>query len=281
MEFSKNTQSGKMKRLGWRMLLSGCAMLLCMLSAANAAAENIKIYFYSSEASINNFKLLKMQFDSYLSRFGPYELQPFSDRTTFEEHIHDKGPCLLLLSSWHFSNLYREYALKPLLVGVKNGIKTHKHILVVKKEASSAESPAIEPVASAGSIQQTRSTLKELLPQKTSADALRILTVPKDMDALMSVGFGMSKAALATGNSYDELRLLNPTLADKMKILAEGKESLLLILAVPENFAKSVEKTAKVIRGMPADTEGKSSIKMLGLDDWQELDSADEVRLLH
>lgn len=263
------------------MLLLGCAMLFCMAAAANAATETMKIYFYSSEANINNFKVLKVQFDSYLARFGPYELQPFSDRNTFEEHIKDKGPCLLLLSSWHFKKLYRDYALKPLLVGVKNGLETQKRVLVVKKGLSRAEPLEIEPVASASSVQQTQSTLKELLFQNPSAASLRVLTVPKDMDALMSVGFGMAKSALATSNSFDELRRLNPTLTDKMQILAEGRESLLLILAVPERFAKSVEQAVGVIRTMAKEPEGKSSVRMLGLDDWKELDSADEVKLLH
>jgi len=37
-----------------------------------------------------------------------------------------------------------------------------------------------------------------MLKDKSTVDITNILTVPKDIDALMSVGFGMSKFALTT-----------------------------------------------------------------------------------
>ena len=65
----------------------------------------------------------------------------------------------------------------------------------------------------------------------------QVLTVPKDIDALMSVGFGMAKLAFASENAFDELKGVNPRLCSKMKVLAEGEETLRLILALPQGFA--------------------------------------------
>jgi len=101
-------------------ILLFCAILS---SVAWAGSDKITIYFYSSESNINNFKLLKMEFDSYLSGFGSYEFQPFNDRRAFENHVRDRKECMLLLSSWHYSIIHREYSLKPALVGTRNGKK--------------------------------------------------------------------------------------------------------------------------------------------------------------
>ena len=179
--------SGRHQNRRFAVLLSTTALLLvglaifCVISSGEG---KIKIYFYSSETNINNFKSLKMEFDRYLSRFGPYELQPF-----------------------------------------------------------------------------------------------RFLTVPKDVDALMSVGFGMAKLAFASENAFDELKGVNPRLCSKMKVLAKGEETLRLILAVPQVFTGNSKKTIDVIRNMPIDSDGKRRIRMLGLDGWRELNVSDRSKL--
>ena len=58
---------------------------------------------------------------------------------------------------------------------------------------------------------------------------------------LMSVGFGMSIFALTTRNTLDELKTANPMLYQKLKILAKGEESLLLVVAVPEQFIQDAQ----------------------------------------
>ena len=250
------------------------AVVFCVTFAAFAMTGKTTIYFYSSETTINNFKLLKMEFDRYLSRFGPYEFQPFSDREAFEKHVKDKGQCLLLLSSWHYRNIYKGYSLKATLAGTRKGKKYQTRVLVSKDVTVRTGR-----IASASSVQHTSSYLKTMLKEKGLIDKAKILTVPKDIDALMSVGFGMSKLALTTRNALDELKMANPALHQKMMVLAEGEESLSLIVAVPERFQKDAEKMVTVIQKMAADPEGKEKLRMLGLDGWQTLDPSDKLKL--
>jgi len=257
-----------------RGLLLCCAAVLTVTLTAFATSDKTTIYFYSSETSINNFKSLKMEFDRYLSRFGPYELQPFSDRDSFEEHIRNKEQYVLLLSSWHYSKIFKANALMATLAGTRNGEKYQKRILVAKDE-----SVKTGRIASASSIQHTSSYLKKMLKGKYEAGASPILTVPKDIDALMSVGFGMSRLALTTRNALNELETVNPVLYQKMKVLAEGEESLLLIVAVPEGFSKDAQPIIAAIKNMTTDPEGREKLGMLGLDGWQRLDPADTLKL--
>jgi len=262
-------------------LLSTIALLLiglaifCVISSGEG---KIKIYFYSSETNINNFKSLKMEFDRYLSRFGPYEFQPFSARDVFEKHVKGKENCLLLLSSWHYRHIHKEYSLMPALSGVRKGRKYQRKILVADEKAPDIEAAKPGLIASASSLQYTISVLKRML-KKYAEHPFRVLTVPKDIDALMTVGFGTAKLAFASKNAFDDLRGVNPRLCRKMKILAEGEESLLLIVALPQSFTTNRKKMVDMIRNMSMDSDGRKRIRMLGLDGWQELNASDRSRL--
>jgi hypothetical protein len=95
----------------------------------------------------------------------------------------------------------------------------------------------------------------------------------------MSVGFGMSKSAMTSQNSLKQLERINPKLCARMTVLAESEESLLLILAVPESFEKEAKGMVNIFNEMPANSDGKEKIRMLGLDGWQELDMSDKMKL--
>ena len=257
------------------LLLIGLA-IFCVISSGEG---KIKIYFYSTETNINNFKSLKMEFDRYLSKFGPYEFQPFSARDVFEKQVKGKENCLLLLSSWHYRHIHKKYALTPVLTGMRNGKKYQRKILVAGGKPADIEADKPGLIASASSIQYTTSALRRMLQGKYAEHSFQVLTVPKDIDALMSVGFGMAKLAFASENAFHELKGVNPRLCSKMKILAEGEETLRLILAFPQGFTGNSKKTIDVIKNMPMDSDGKRRIRMLGLDGWQELDSSDRSKL--
>ena len=251
------------------------SMIFVGAPALCVAPDRIVIYFYSSETNINNFKSLKMGFDKYLARYGPYEFQPFKDRETFEKYIRDKEKCLLLLSSWHFKNIYKEYCLTFALTGLRNGKKYQQRILVSLDTALSIDSLTGINIASASSIEHTKSVLAGIFKQRDITVTASILQVPKDIDALWSVGNGTSKAALVTRNAFEELVNINPSMHRKMKILAEGRESLSLIVAVPESFVELAVQPINVIRSMPMNPDGKKKMGMLGLDGWQEPDPSD------
>ena len=263
-------------------LLSATAIILlglaifCVISSGEG---KIKIYFYSSEANINNFKSLKMEFDRYLAKLGPYEFQPFSARDVFEKQVKGKENCLLLLSSWHYRHIHKKYMLTPALTGERNGKKYQRKILVTGEKPADIESDKPGLIASASSLQYTTSALKKMLHGKFAKYPIQVLTVPKDIDALMSVGFGMAKLAFASENAFDELKGVNPKLCNKMKILAEGEETLRLILALPKSFKGNSRKTIDMIKNMQMDSDGKRRIRMLGLDGWQDLDSSDRSKL--
>jgi hypothetical protein len=263
-------------------LLSTIALLLIGLVAfyvISSGEGKTKIYFYSSETNINNFKSLKMEFDRYLSKLGPYEFQPFSSRDVFEKQVKGKENCLLLLSSWHYRHIHKKYTLTPALTGVRNGKKYQRKILVAGEKSADIKTGKPGLVASASSLQYTNIALRSMLQAKYANHPFQVLTVPKDIDALMSVGFGMAKLAFASENAFDELKGVNPRLCSKMKVMAKGEDTLRLILAVPQGFTGNSKKTIDVIKNMTMDSDGRRRIRMLGLDGWQELSPSDRLKL--
>jgi len=256
------------------LIVSCCAVFFFTALSASALPVKTSLFFYSSESTINNFKSLKMEFDRYLTKYGSYEFQPFSDRETFEKQVKQTGQCILLLSSWHYNKIYKEYGLKALLVGTRNGKKYEERILVTSDETLKAGS-----IASASSIQHTDSCLQTMIKDKSAVTITNILTVPKDIDALMSVGFGMSKFALTTQNTFKELKSANPMLYQKLKVLAKGEEALLPVIAVPEAFMQNAQSLVRIIQDMAADPNGKEKLQMIELDGWQALDASDRVKL--
>ena len=254
-----------------------------LISAGPRPASGITIYFYSPETNINNFSSLKVEFDTYLSEFGAYDFQPFSDQQTFERVISEANDGIFLISSWHFQSLKNRFPLKPMLVGEQKNQSTQKQVLSARSDIQNLERLRGQKIASAGSPEYTKTILKKMFQEEASSsliDSLKLLTVPKDIDALMAVGFGMAKAALTTKNSLNKLKKINPKQHDMLTCLAMSEKTLLPIVAVLGQSDKDVRKLLTLIQDMCNKPEGEKRLKMLGLDGLKELDEM-EIGMLN
>jgi hypothetical protein len=261
----------------WLFLLFGYVLIMAvgLSHATSSETPTTTIYFYSSESNINNFRSLKIEFDRYLSRFGKYSFQPFKTRAAFEGYTQNRKDGALLISSWHYSMLSKTVDLQPVLLGTRKGKKKQKRLLVSLERAAGWKI-ILQGLASASSNGHTQDFLNKMFPnEKSLAQTVKILAVPKDIDALMSVGFGVSKAALTTENAFSRLKMVNPSLHGRMAVLAESPEAYLPIIALPDNCDGNVHQLLKVIADMPKHPEGMKNIKMLGFDAWQPVTLAD------
>ncbi|MBF0100708.1 MAG: hypothetical protein HQK77_07350 [Desulfobacterales bacterium] len=235
------------------------------------------VFFYSSESSINNFKTLKITFDEYLNDYGSYTFQPFGERPVFEHHFEKNRQVLLLLSVWHYRQIYTNYHLKPLLVGTWQNKKYQRIVLSSKQDTQNSDLADLDPLASANSIQHTQSVLFEIL--KTDTSSISVLMVPKDIDALISVGLGIAKSAISTESSLKQLEQINPLLYKNIKIIGESNERLRLVLSVPVEFNSVIDPLLKVLRDMSSNPKGRIILEMIGLDGFQEPDDLDLLNL--
>ncbi|MBF0101306.1 MAG: hypothetical protein HQK77_10400 [Desulfobacterales bacterium] len=253
-------------------------MMGCCALVSFAEESKTTLYFYSQEIHSNKYKSIKINFDTYLAQVGHYEFQPYNDKNAFEANLKDQNKYVVILSSWHYREMYKQYALIPLLVALIDGKKYHKNILVSRSKPENFDEILKNRIASANTIENSKTQLNEIFKKNPLVQSARILIVPKDIDALLSVGLGMSDSSIIMENSLTAFQKLYPQLYENIVVVAEGEKRLSLIIAAPKTFIQGIEPIVSAIENMQKQNQGKD-ILMLGIDGWQKVDAATQKEL--
>ena len=262
----------------YQQLTAFCLLIsmLLLISTKTFASNTYTIYFYNPETNINNFASLKIEFDKYLSSYGSFEFQPFSDSKSFEKFIVGRNDGVFLMSSWHFRQLKRNSSIdmEAKLVGISKGRATHQKILTTKKNILNIDLLEGKIVASSGNEDYTKNILMQMHGEgeRNIVNSMKVLAVPKDIDALMAVGYGMADSALTTESSLIKLASINPKQYGLLRSLSKSKEILLPIVAIPKQSDENIELLLTIIEKMGTVPGGKKKLKMLGVDGWKKIE---------
>lgn len=239
--------------------------VITMVWSISHAETCDQILFYNSDTNINNYKQLKIEFDKFFEKIGHYKFQPFDDENIFETQLKENKFCMLILSNWYYIHLQKKMALMPILKAHRKGVDTQEIVLITKKMNDQKKIVlAKRTVASSISLLHSKALLNRILDDKHYDQNLNVLRVPKDIDALMAVGFGMSSYALSTFYSYHALSMINPSLYKRFICIGKKVKIPLMICAVLD-----LQKQSKLIDAfvnIDKIPHGKNSIKMLGID---------------
>ncbi|MBV6340032.1 PhnD/SsuA/transferrin family substrate-binding protein [Candidatus Magnetobacterium casense] len=267
-------------------LMSLCLVLMLLL-VNPAGANGAVIYFYSPELNVDSFSSLKGAFDNYLSRFGDYQFQPFKDKETFERHVNAQtvgqqgqknNDNIFLVSSWYYLMIKDSAKVRPVMVGLSNGRAVQKLVLVASKKVGSLNKLQGGKLAASGTQEHNRNVLRQILGNKKDiSDTVSILTVPKDIDALMSLGFGLVDYAVTTDNSLEKLSAINQELYKTITTLLQSSDIMLPVILIPNKSDSDTLLT--VLEKMGKEPEGAKILKMLGLDKLRRLSPA-EIKTL-
>jgi hypothetical protein len=240
------------------------------------AVEPATVYFFSPETNINNFGTLKGEFDAFLAPAGGHRFQPFSDRAKFETVLHQKRPGLYIMSSWHYTQLQEREEWTPVLIGTLKNKTTQRHVLCARRSGADLASLAGVTIASAGKRDFTQGLLSQILPpaQLHLLTTLKVLEVPKDIDALMAVTLGGAAAAVSSEVGLERLRNTNPKQFEQLNALATGTDRLLPIIVSPGPLDPACTNLLNILSAMGADPEGSQRLRMLGLDGWKPIEPA-------
>ncbi|MDM8567342.1 PhnD/SsuA/transferrin family substrate-binding protein [Candidatus Halobeggiatoa sp. HSG11] len=240
------------------------------------ATENA-LFFYNPESNINDFRTLKKLFDAYLTNYDSYQFQPFDNKNTFEGFLQEDN--VFLLSSWHYLNLRKQEQtnLQPVLVGTINGNMTYTKVLSTKKNIININKLHKKRIASAGDKSYTNDMLQNMTQH--SKVKFKVLTVPKDIDALMSIIFGMAQGALTSRHSLDTLLTLNPKKYQLLHQHAESEAITLPIVVAHKPVKPSIKKLLTAIENLSTSNNGKEILGMLGWNGWQKVNSVEQLKL--
>jgi hypothetical protein len=229
------------------------------------SGEGVFIYFYNPETNINNFATVKTAFDTYLVEQGGARFQPAVKQS--------KGN-IYLLSSWHLNALREQnIPLEITLIGTSKGSTLQRKVLSAKKEIANVTMLKNTMVAGAGSEKYIYSVLQQILGKEheTLLKDIKILTVPKDIDAVMAVNFGMATAAISSESSLNKLALINPNQYQQLHSLGYSEKSYLLVAATLKKPEVQENQLIDILRKMSDSIEGEKSLKLLGIDGWKPL----------
>ncbi|MGV6827148.1 MAG: PhnD/SsuA/transferrin family substrate-binding protein [bacterium] len=249
--------------------------MLTLLSFAVADVRNI-ISFYNPETNISSFTSLKISYDEYLAKHTDYRLQPFKDRNTFESLNASKNNPVMLISSWHYRNLDAslKQKIKPALVATQKGAITTQKVLATKKSIESLKDLEGKVIASSADAEYTRELMFDLFRHQPRelVESIKVLTVPKEIDALMSVAYGVADAAITYESTLQKLEKINPNQSALLHSLVKSEQIMLPLLFVPHDQQSGEQKLVKVLEDMPNSQEGRQQLRMIGIDGWKPVD---------
>ena len=228
-------------------------------------SDTTKVCMYTIENNIDDFKSLKVQFDRYIKKFGDYEFQAFSDKNSFEEYINE-NKSILILSSEHYKNLVKTNTFKAKLIAQKNNKIEDVKVLVGKKDKK------IEGLITSA---YNKKYTKKLLSSLKEKNVLSTLIVPKEIDALMSVGFGMSDFTVVSKDSFSNLQKINPFLTKELVVYKELASSYRILVAIRDLNKIDMH----LFEDMDKDDVGKFILDAIGIDKFIAIDSKDLINL--
>ncbi|MBF0316855.1 MAG: hypothetical protein HQL04_01670 [Nitrospirae bacterium] len=263
------------------------SLVLMALLAIPPVVDGAVIYFYSPELNIDSFSSLKRAFDNYLSGFGDYRFQPFKDKETFERHVSSQNDGIFLVSSWYYLMIKGSVKMRPVMVGMFKGRSVQKRVLVANKKVGSIDKLRGAKLAASGTQEYNREILRQILGnRKDISDSVRIISVPRDIDSLMSIGFGLADYAITTDNSLEKLQTIDQEVYNTTVKLLQSDDIMLPVILVQEPATEMSDSNKSgssalltVIEKMGSDPEGAKIIKMLGIDNLKRL-SRSEIKAL-
>ncbi len=245
-----------------------CLCLLCIAGLVNA--DTITVYHFNTESHNDRDLVLKNTFDRYFQVSHNIQLQPVDDRATFENLIAEKPASLFIMSDWQFHQLKGNASgLIPYLRGLKDNNDTFRKLLIGKGPLT----PRNATIAVSGTDDYVQSLLRDMRLNSgpLPTQQLRLLTVPKDIDALLAVSFGMADAALSTENSFEKYELLYRNEYQQLEILGTSQPQKRLVVALFQQHLPALEVALKALLDMDQVPNGQLGLNLLGLDEWTRL----------
>jgi len=242
--------------------------------ATNQENVPLKIFFYNPEINASRNLTLKNTWDSFLNEQGNFTFQPVDRGEDFKALLENEKRAAFIMSEWLFNHLKLEQDehFSISLQGIKDGQETYRRILVSRTSDLDLEKSRI---ASSGDQRRSLSILADIFPSLSPAQAqqLKLLQVPKDIDALMALGYGLADMALTSEVSLTIMANLNQSRFQELSIIKHSKplrQSILVFKQLDKNVQEAL---VRGMMNMPDSDTGRQAISMIGLDNWKILDA--------
>lgn len=254
---------------GWRCLTFAVATCV-ILGAAPPPDAPGKLVFFDPGANQYDLQGFSGAFSRFLEQVEPMLLfQVVRDAGVLGDMLHDEHVHFAMVPAEFLHSQGKGYNLVPLLVPTMGGDAYYRKLLVDNDgpEGRNLQGKGIAASGMAGKSDAAR-IADEL--EALGVVGARIVTVPKDIDALLALSFGQVDAALVAPVSIDVLRQVNPQITQRLRTLAETNKILRSPLCAVAGRPSAAQTAAllKAVNSMADLPEGRELMGRLAIDGW-------------
>ncbi len=202
--------------------------------------------------------------------------QPFSHLVDFHKLIKQKKPSFLFLPKWYLDQYKGELKLKVLLEPTRDNSSHYKKVLLTnKKFPITLNSIEKRTLAMTYMGPDGISTLNTLLGLSgvNRINKINLVTVGKDMDALLALALGQVELAFVGKDNIEMVSKVNPRIIKHLKELKESIPIPLPVLcSVNNQTTQADEETFKeLFLDKTLQNKRRKIMEMLQLDAWTNL----------
>ena len=247
-----------------------CALVALVAALAfPAAADETWVYHYDPDSSPHDPGKFKAVVNAFFQSIDvDLRFQPFRARVDLERQLRERPPRYLLVSADFLEHHGKRLGLRPLLVPTRRGKDTFHKVLVTRQVGLEQIQLAGRSLAAVGLASEAAFD-SHLGPLKVSARELRVVSVSKDVDALLALALGQVDVALVRPESIERVAKVNPLAVEGLRTLYRTRPLRLPRLCrVGEPVGPP---SAKLVAGLQAAMSsriGRRAMRILGFDGW-------------
>ncbi|RMH69978.1 MAG: hypothetical protein D6675_10805 [Gemmatimonadetes bacterium] len=223
------------------------------------------IFIYNPEAGVSNVDKVRQNLIDYLeSQHITADVYVFANPDDFQRAVDQLKPDVAIVASYYYESMKSHYNWKSILAGHYEQTPVFTKVLVVSKSISLVQNLKNKSLAtvSAGAVSQEY--LNAQLPEELRAQDVRVMSVSKDIDAIMALGFDQVDGAIVTPSSLEKLRQINPNVVDQLHILQELKPiAYPKVVVFPQT--QNVDRFISVFKDMPYQGATKVVLRYFGI----------------
>lgn len=187
------------------------------LAHGRAHAGDAEFFFYSPQVGTGNLSQLKQTADQFF-RDARVDLkfQPFARFEDLQREFPRRKPAFLMVPDWAAGNQCLGTRLIRVARPVREGRLFDRRALVATGAAHSPADMAGGSIAATVPTTTGGDIIDPIEQFRIENPGVRIIPVPKDIDALLAVGFGQVDGAFVSMTQFDMLTDVNPALTGSL-----------------------------------------------------------------
>jgi ABC-type amino acid transport substrate-binding protein len=243
---------------------------------AFAQAEPVRLFYFSPDFSPGNLSVLTQAADAYFRESkAEARFQAFVRFEDFEREVAAQKPEFVVVPDWANGTDCLGIELSALAKPQRGGESTGRKALVARpKVRSVADIPEGSIAATVTPSGVTPGSALERIQREHPG--VRIISVPKEIDALLAVAFGQVDAAFVSTGQFGLLAGVSPKLGADLKEIGYSESTPFpMIYATAYATTEQIDDVRTAVSNVASTGSGKRLIGLLGYDEWVLVDAAE------